>query len=332
MAGLVAADSMYGLDADLLAAATRLEGHPDNVAAALLGGFVLCADGGAERFEVPPGLEAVLVVPHAPVRTRGGARRAARRGADGRRRLQRRPRRAARARARARRLGPRRARAATTGSTSRTARTSTRARWRSPGARRRSARSGATISGAGPDRARVVRGGRGGRPCARGSRRSARAGPTCCAVAFEPHGAAVVGASRPSPGGSARTPSRVACSTSRGAVRPTLSCVAEDERPAGDPVHAHQPARSVGAWRRSSCHRPPARARLVAARADAAAAVVVRGGRPALSFGGRARARRAARARPAGVRERGSGPSRRITGAGACRCRCPCARPVRARP
>ena len=46
-----------------------MEGHPDNVAAALLGGFVLCADGRAERFDVPAGLEAVLVVPHEPVRT-----------------------------------------------------------------------------------------------------------------------------------------------------------------------------------------------------------------------------------------------------------------------
>ena len=40
--GLVAADSIFELGADLLAEATRLEGHPDNVAAALLGGFVLC--------------------------------------------------------------------------------------------------------------------------------------------------------------------------------------------------------------------------------------------------------------------------------------------------
>jgi len=69
VAGLLAADSMYELDADLLPAATRLEGHPDNVAAALLGGFVLCADGRAERFDVPAGLEAVLVVPHQHVRT-----------------------------------------------------------------------------------------------------------------------------------------------------------------------------------------------------------------------------------------------------------------------
>jgi len=69
VAGLAAADSMYELDADLLEHATRLEGHPDNVAAALLGGFVLCADGTAERFDVPSGLEAVLVIPHEPVRT-----------------------------------------------------------------------------------------------------------------------------------------------------------------------------------------------------------------------------------------------------------------------
>jgi homoserine kinase len=69
VAGLLAADSMYELDADLLPLATELEGHPDNVAAALLGGFVLCADGRAERFDVPTGLEAVLVVPREPVRT-----------------------------------------------------------------------------------------------------------------------------------------------------------------------------------------------------------------------------------------------------------------------
>ena len=69
VAGLVAADSMYELDADVLALAADMEGHPDNVAAALSGGFVLCADGRAERFDVPTGLEAVLVVPHDPVRT-----------------------------------------------------------------------------------------------------------------------------------------------------------------------------------------------------------------------------------------------------------------------
>ena len=59
MAGLLAADSMYELDGDLLALATEMEGHPDNVAAALLGGFVLCADERAERFQAPDGLAAV---------------------------------------------------------------------------------------------------------------------------------------------------------------------------------------------------------------------------------------------------------------------------------
>jgi len=69
VAGLVAADSIFELGADLLAEATRLEGHPDNVAAALLGGFVLCSDGHAERFDPPAGLECLLVVPATPVRT-----------------------------------------------------------------------------------------------------------------------------------------------------------------------------------------------------------------------------------------------------------------------
>ena len=69
VAGLIAAAAMYELDADLLAHAAGMEGHPDNAAAALLGGFVLCADGRAERFEVPAGLAAVLVVPQDHVRT-----------------------------------------------------------------------------------------------------------------------------------------------------------------------------------------------------------------------------------------------------------------------
>jgi homoserine kinase len=69
VAGLLAADSIFELDADILALASELEGHPDNVAAALLGGVVLVADGHATRFDPPPGLEAVLVVPHRSVRT-----------------------------------------------------------------------------------------------------------------------------------------------------------------------------------------------------------------------------------------------------------------------
>jgi homoserine kinase len=70
VAGLMAADHLFELDADLLAHAAELEGHPDNVAAALHGGFVVCADGRATRFDVPAGLEAVLVVPHQSVRTK----------------------------------------------------------------------------------------------------------------------------------------------------------------------------------------------------------------------------------------------------------------------
>jgi homoserine kinase len=69
VAGLMAADSIFGLDAPLLPAAAKLEGHPDNAAAALLGGFVVCAGTRAARLDAPPGLEAILVVPHKHVRT-----------------------------------------------------------------------------------------------------------------------------------------------------------------------------------------------------------------------------------------------------------------------
>jgi homoserine kinase len=70
VAGLIAADHIFELDADLLALATALEGHPDNVAAALRGGVVICADGQATRFDPPTGLEALAVVPEHTVRTR----------------------------------------------------------------------------------------------------------------------------------------------------------------------------------------------------------------------------------------------------------------------
>ena len=69
VAGLVAADHMYELDAPLFELARELEGHPDNVAAALLGGFVVCADDEPARFDPPPGLEAVLALPPEPVPT-----------------------------------------------------------------------------------------------------------------------------------------------------------------------------------------------------------------------------------------------------------------------
>ncbi len=66
----------------LLALAARLEGHPDNVAAALYGGFTLAADGAARRHRAPlpraGGLDPGPV--HRPDREphRGHARRAAR--------------------------------------------------------------------------------------------------------------------------------------------------------------------------------------------------------------------------------------------------------------
>jgi homoserine kinase len=69
VAGLAAADALNGGGADLRAEAARLEGHPDNAAAALLGGFVVCAGASATRLEPPAGLEAVLVVPGEAVRT-----------------------------------------------------------------------------------------------------------------------------------------------------------------------------------------------------------------------------------------------------------------------
>ncbi len=67
VAGLVAADHMFELDAPLLERAIEIEGHPDNVAAALRGGFVICADGRADRFEPVAGLEGVIATPPDPV-------------------------------------------------------------------------------------------------------------------------------------------------------------------------------------------------------------------------------------------------------------------------
>ena len=69
LAGLMAADHLFELDADIRGLATELEGHPDNIAASLQGGFTICDGPSAHRFEPPMGLEAVLVVPAEPVRT-----------------------------------------------------------------------------------------------------------------------------------------------------------------------------------------------------------------------------------------------------------------------
>lgn len=75
--GLMAGAALAGDDLttdDLLRLATGIEGHPDNAAAALLGGFVASAAGPdgvlAVRFDVPPGLGAVLFVPDLRLSTR----------------------------------------------------------------------------------------------------------------------------------------------------------------------------------------------------------------------------------------------------------------------
>lgn len=69
VAGLSAADHLYELDAPLFELARELEGHPDNVAAALYGGFVICDGDEPTRMDPPPGLEAVLAIPPEPVPT-----------------------------------------------------------------------------------------------------------------------------------------------------------------------------------------------------------------------------------------------------------------------
>lgn len=70
VAGLVAGNAFLGeplTSADLLRLATAIEGHPDNAAAALLGGFVVTAalpDGvEALRFDAPRDLRAILFIP-----------------------------------------------------------------------------------------------------------------------------------------------------------------------------------------------------------------------------------------------------------------------------
>ncbi len=68
-AGVLAAAHMFELQEDLLGHVAELEGHPDNAAAALLGGFVIVTRGEVARFEPPDGLEAIIVVPRAAVRT-----------------------------------------------------------------------------------------------------------------------------------------------------------------------------------------------------------------------------------------------------------------------
>ncbi len=82
VAGVLAGNALAGEPlpmAELLALATEIEGHPDNAAAALLGGFVVSAasEDGVEaiRFDAPRDLRAVLFIPELRLGT--GAMRAA---------------------------------------------------------------------------------------------------------------------------------------------------------------------------------------------------------------------------------------------------------------
>jgi homoserine kinase len=69
VAGLLAARELFGASFDLLQVAHEIEGHPDNVAASLSGGIVICDGASVHRIEPPAGLEAVMVVPARHVRT-----------------------------------------------------------------------------------------------------------------------------------------------------------------------------------------------------------------------------------------------------------------------
>jgi homoserine kinase len=79
VAGLMAADHLYELALgkdEVYRHAVEVEGHPDNVAAAVYGGIALCPRPAAEgtlpapvRLEPPEGVEPVLVVPHEEVPT-----------------------------------------------------------------------------------------------------------------------------------------------------------------------------------------------------------------------------------------------------------------------
>ena len=81
VAGLVAADGVFGLGNSrevIFELATEVEGHPDNVAAALYGGVTVCPPAGLEptaaaevpiRLEPPEGVEPLLVIPEGKVPT-----------------------------------------------------------------------------------------------------------------------------------------------------------------------------------------------------------------------------------------------------------------------
>jgi homoserine kinase len=76
VAGIFAADHLFELGLtkeEMLVRASELEGHPDNVAASIHGGFVVCGtEAGkpvASRFDPPKELEAVVAIPAEEVST-----------------------------------------------------------------------------------------------------------------------------------------------------------------------------------------------------------------------------------------------------------------------
>ena len=72
LAGAALAGESLGVER-ALALATEIEGHPDNAAAALLGGFTVAAHGDpptAIRFDIPRDLRAVLFIPDLRLATR----------------------------------------------------------------------------------------------------------------------------------------------------------------------------------------------------------------------------------------------------------------------
>jgi homoserine kinase len=77
VAGIFAADHLFELGlskAEMLVRASEIEGHPDNVAASIYGGFVICSAGPerhprAARFDPPVGLEGIVVIPPDEVST-----------------------------------------------------------------------------------------------------------------------------------------------------------------------------------------------------------------------------------------------------------------------
>ncbi|MBI5302481.1 MAG: homoserine kinase [Chloroflexi bacterium] len=77
VSGILAANALMGdcfSRAQLLSLATHIEGHPDNVTPALLGGLVVAVQEGklvhAVRIDVPRDLRAVIFVPNYPVLTK----------------------------------------------------------------------------------------------------------------------------------------------------------------------------------------------------------------------------------------------------------------------